>query len=74
MNIAEMNDKKLLEEVKGLYAAIFQADCFGAGDVLAYEKISRELERRGYCNAWNEVWVRKNNHVKENRLVCAGID
>jgi len=66
MNIAEMNDAKLLDEIKGLHNVIYNMDCFGAEDVLAYEKISRELERRGYCNAWNEVWVRRNNHVKKN--------
>jgi hypothetical protein len=59
MNMAKINTKKLIEEVKCLYSAIFQADCFGANDVLFYEKICRELERRGYCQAWNEVWISK---------------
>lgn len=66
MNLTRMSDKKLIVEIKGLHNAIYNLDCFGANDVLAYEGMCRELERRGYCNAWNEVWVRRNNHVKEN--------
>ena len=73
MNIARLSNKKLMVEVKGLYAAIFQADCFGANDVLLYEKISRELERRGYCQAWNEVWVKRNCHAKESSSVLLGM-
>ena len=66
MNLIKMSDRKLIDEIKGLHNAIYNLDCFGAGDVLAYEKICRELERRGFCQAWNEVWVRRNNHAKEN--------
>jgi len=66
MNLARMSDKKLIVEIKGLHDSIYNLDCFGADDVLLYEKISRELGRRGYCQAWNEIWVRRNNHVKEN--------
>lgn len=71
MNLTKINDRKLLEEIKGLHNAIYNMDCFGAGDVLAYEKICRELERRGFYQAYNEIWVRRNNHAKENRLVCS---
>lgn len=74
MNIARMSDKKLIVEIKGLHDTIFVADCFGAGDVLAYEKICRELERRGYCQAWNEIWMRRNNHVKKSSPLLSGLD
>jgi len=66
MNITKMSDKKLIVEVKGLYDAIYNVDCFGSNDVLLYEKICRELERRGYCQAHHEIWIRKNNHAKES--------
>lgn len=72
MNISRMNDRKLLEEIKGLHNSIYNMDCFGGHDVLLYEKISRELERRGYCNAWNEVWIRKNCHAKESSPLLLG--
>jgi hypothetical protein len=38
-------------------------------NVLAYEQICRELERRGFCQAWNEIWIRKDNYGKERRLI-----
>jgi len=65
MNLTKMSDKKLIVEIKGLHDSIFNFDCFGSNDVLAYEKICRELERRGYCQAFNEIWIRKNGHAKE---------
>lgn len=64
MNIARTSTRKLIEGIQGLHDAIFTMDCFGSGDVLTYEKICRELERRGYCQAWNEVWIRRNNHAR----------
>ena len=72
MNLTKFSDKKLIDEIKGLYDAIYNVDCFGAGDILAYEGMCRELERRGYCQAWNEIWIRKNSHAKESRLVLSG--
>ena len=69
MNIARTSTKKLIEGIQGLHDDIFNLDCFGSGDVLAYEKICRELEHRGFCQAWNEVWIRRDNHGKAGRLI-----
>lgn len=64
MNLGRTSTRKLMEGIQDLHDAIFNLDCFGSGDVLAYEKICRELERRGYCQAWNEVWIRRNYHAR----------
>jgi len=66
MNITRMNTKRLINEVKGLHDSIFNLDCFGSRDVLAYEGMCKELERRGFYQAFNEIWIRKNNHAKES--------
>ena len=64
MNIARMSTNKLIKWIQDLHDAIFNLDCFGSNDVLAYEKICRELERRGFCQAYNEIWIRRNSHAR----------
>lgn len=40
--------KKLKEEAKAYYSSIYQVECYGVKDLIAYEGILRELENRGY--------------------------
>jgi hypothetical protein len=46
-----MNDDELIEEVKSTYERFSTIGCFGVGDLLLYEVMLRELERRGYALA-----------------------
>ena len=46
--IKTMNDQELKEEYTGLYGQIFDFDCFGTKDLIRYEQVCNELERRGY--------------------------
>jgi len=73
MNIVKTSTKRLIGEIQWLHDAIFNLDCFGSKDVLVYELMCRELERRGYCQAWNEVWVRRNKHVQKSRPLYSGV-
>ena len=41
-------DESLIEEAKGIHSVMFNVDCFSNHDVLEYECLCRELERRGY--------------------------
>jgi len=39
--------KKLKDEAKGYYGMIYQVECYGKRDLLAYEGIMNELAERG---------------------------
>ena len=44
----EKDDQELLETAYELFNTIYITDCFGVKDLVRYELICRELERRGY--------------------------
>ena len=44
----EMTTKELKLEAKGLHDSIYITECFGTLDLLIYEGVLRELEKRGY--------------------------
>lgn len=39
--------EKLKQEAASLHQAIYTTECFGAKDVIRFELIARELEKRG---------------------------
>jgi len=48
VKIRDMSDEQLIELFKGLYEAIYVAECYGAADLVLIEAVAEELERRGY--------------------------
>ena len=45
---SEWTDKELMDNAKELHVSIHNIGCFGTKDLLWYEGICRELEKRGY--------------------------
>lgn len=45
---SEWTDKKLIDTAKELYCSINTTECYGVSDVLWYDGICNELEKRGY--------------------------
>ena len=41
-------DTELMAQAKELFSSIYEVDCFGIKDLVRYELVCRELERRGY--------------------------
>ena len=62
--IKTMSDQELKEEYKQLFGQIYTFDCFGMKDMIRYEQICNELERRGYeytdddtlCKKEEDIW------------------
>jgi hypothetical protein len=45
---SEWTDKELIDNVKELHCSIYNVECFGVNDLMWYEGILKELEKRGY--------------------------
>jgi hypothetical protein len=45
---SEWTDEELMNEVKSLHDIIYNVECFGVNDLMWYELILKELEKRGY--------------------------
>ena len=48
VELNSMSDRELKQRLMRLYESIFLFDCFGVRDLLEFEAVRRELERRGY--------------------------
>ena len=48
MKFKDMTVKQLKEEAKGYHETIYKVGCYGAKDLMNYDGIIYELERRGY--------------------------
>jgi hypothetical protein len=45
---SEWTDKELIDNAKELHCSIYNVECFGVNDLMWYEGICNELEKRGY--------------------------
>ena len=60
-------DESLIDEAKGIHAAMYQLDCFSNHDLLQYEFLCRELERRGYTlGTYTVLTVEKEEDEEED--------
>jgi len=48
MGFENKTDEELIAQAQGLNQLIFEEECYGTKDLISYELILRELERRGY--------------------------
>lgn len=46
--LEEWTDEELIEELKGLYDAIYNVECYSSTDYMNFLAIAAELGRRGY--------------------------
>jgi hypothetical protein len=44
----QMSNDDLIQEAKSLYESIYTVGCFGMFDLVLFDFVTRELERRGY--------------------------
>jgi len=45
---SEMTDEELQKEYLTLHDIIYKIDCFGTSDMINFQAIEHELEKRGY--------------------------
>jgi len=46
--IADMTDKELISEAKGLHCSIYVTECYGSKDMMLLMSFMDELNKRGY--------------------------
>jgi hypothetical protein len=46
--VQDWTTQKLKKTAESLHSSIYQSECFSSHDLLEYEAVSAELERRGY--------------------------
>ena len=57
---SEWKDKELNDVVKALHCSIYNVESFGVNDLMWYEAICQELEKRGYE-------IKKESYLKINK-------
>lgn len=48
IGITKLTDKVLIQTIKELHGSINILECYGTSDLLYFELVAHELERRGY--------------------------
>lgn len=59
MKFKDMTVKQLKEEAKGYHETIYQIGCYGVKDLMNYDGVVAELERRGYTVETNGLSIYK---------------
>lgn len=58
MKIKDMTNEQLITESQSLHTSIYINDCFSLRDLINYELICKEMERRGYTIQENLIVVK----------------
>jgi len=61
----EWEDEKLIRQAKSLYIDIFVIECFATHDLLEFEAIEDEIEKRGYSISQRLVIKKSDNGEKD---------
>lgn len=48
LEIKKLSDTNLKKWAYDLYASLYITECFGSNDILLYELVYKELEKRGF--------------------------
>jgi len=46
--VKKLKDKELIKEFKELHSMIYQTECFSTIDLILFDVLSKELDKRGY--------------------------